>query len=89
MKNTAVILLSVLIMIATFSMHFGKRADSMINDKNNIISEKDLAYTVELHKTETTFCKRPFTSFLIESTANTFGVTIGLAFILVNFFFLG
>ena len=88
MKNAGVILLSILITFATFSMHFGKRADSMINDKNSIISEKDLVYTVELHKTETTFCKRPFTSFLIESTASAFGVTIGLAFILVNFFFL-
>jgi len=89
MKNSLVCILALLITFATFSMHFGKRADSMINDKNNIISEKDLVYTVELHKTETTFCKRPFTTFLIESTASNFGITIGLAFILVNFFLLG
>jgi len=55
MKNAAVILLSVLITFATFSMHFGKRADSMINDKNNIISEADLVYTVDLHKQKPLF----------------------------------
>jgi hypothetical protein len=78
-------ILAIALTIATFSMHFGKRADSMINDKNNVISEAYLQYVVDVHKLDPTFTRRPLTTLLIESCASAFKITTGLSFILVNF----
>lgn len=70
-------------------MHFAEKADSMINTKNHVISEAELQNIVDIHKTETTFCRRPFTTFLIERSAQVFSISTGLSFILVNFFLMG
>jgi hypothetical protein len=84
-KKAAPYILAILLTIATFSMHFGKRADSMINDKNNVISEAYLQYVVDVHKIDPTFTRRPLTTLIIESTAAQFTISTGLSFILVNF----
>ncbi|MBK9590783.1 MAG: hypothetical protein IPO32_04480 [Crocinitomicaceae bacterium] len=89
MKNAAVYLLSFLFMLAFLSTHFADKADSMLNEKNQIISESEIQYIVDVHKTEITFCRRPLTTYLVESASDFFQITIGFAFILVNFFLLG
>lgn len=81
-----VLLLALTLVGATLSLHFADKADSMLNDKNQIISEQTLTYVVELHQTDPTFNRRPLTTWLIQTCATTFHFSIGTAFILVNFF---
>lgn len=88
MKNGIAYILSFLIVTAILGLHFGDKADSMLNEKNQIISEQEIQYTVDIHKTEITFCRRPLTTYLVENTSSVFQLTTGWAFILVNFFLL-
>ena len=57
----------------------------MLNEKNDVISNVFLASQINYHKEFGPFARRPLTTFLIETTANLSGITLGRAFIWVNF----
>lgn len=59
--------------------------DSMLNEKNNVISNKLLTSQITYHKEFAPFARRPITTFLIESVVRYTGITAGSAFIRVNF----
>lgn len=88
MNKLGALVLCLALIIANLSMHLDKRCDSMINTKSNQISEAELAYIIDVHKTETTFCRRPLTTLIIENVALITGIGIGLSFVCVNYFLL-
>jgi hypothetical protein len=56
-----------------------------INKNRDIISNEHLSETVEFHKTEPAFARRPITTYLIEVVSKNSSLTIGESFTLVNF----
>ncbi len=77
-------LIGLLIMISLYC-HFTSRNDSMLNDKNNIISETYLQDMIVVHKTHETFKLRPLTTFLVENVANITNISTGTSFVVINF----
>ena len=59
--------------------------DSMLNEKNDVISNVFLTSQITYHKEFAPFARRPLTTFLIEKAASWLGITLGNAFIWVNF----
>lgn len=57
----------------------------MLNQKNSTVSNGYLTYMVNYHKELPAFSRRPLTTFLIETTSQVSGLTIGHSFILVNY----
>ncbi len=66
-------------------IHMSREVDSMLNERNTIISNGFLTSQINYHKTFAPFARRPMTSALIETTANSFNISLGKAFIWVNF----
>lgn len=62
--------------------------DSMLNENNNRISNGFLTSQIKYHKEFGPFARRPFTTWLIETTSETFGMKLGVAFVPVNFLLL-
>jgi hypothetical protein len=56
-----------------------------VNKEHRIISNQHLTETVISHKTQTAFAKRPLTTYFIEVLAFHTPLTIGEAFVAVNF----
>ena len=71
-----------------FLVHFSDQSDSMLNDFNRVVSNEYLTSAVEFHKSLPAFQKRPLTTFLINETVLRTKISIGTAFIIVNFLFL-
>lgn len=59
--------------------------DSMLNEKNTVISNVFLTSQIDYHKELAPFARRPLTTFLIENVSNRLGITLGESFIWVNF----
>lgn len=68
-----------------FQIHMSSDVDSMLNEKNNAISNVFLTSQITYHKEFAPFARRPLTTFLIERAASCLGITMGKAFIWVNF----
>ncbi len=68
-----------------FALHMSRSADSMLNEKNHVISNGFLTSQINYHKELPPFARRPLTTFLIESVADWFQIRPGVAFIWVNF----
>lgn len=62
--------------------------DSMLNENNTRISHGFLKSQIDYHQDIAPFARRPLTSFLMETTMDSFGLRSGHAFILVNFILL-
>ncbi len=60
----------------------------MLNEKNNTISNVFITSQITYHKEFAPFARRPLTTFLIESVSDWLGITLGKAFIGVNFLLL-
>ncbi len=60
----------------------------MLNENNNRISNGFLTSQIKYHKEFGPFARRPFTTWLIETTSETFGLKLGVAFVPVNFILL-
>jgi hypothetical protein len=58
-----------------------KKADSML-------SEESLAKAVSYHQENPVFMRRPVTTFFINHLASLSGLSTGMSFVLINFFFL-
>ena len=71
-----------------FGLHMSENMDSMLNENNNRISNGFLTSQIKYHKEFGPFARRPFTTWLIETTSETFGMKLGVAFVPVNFFLL-
>ena len=74
--------------VAIFGIHMLPSMDSMLNENNTQISHVFLKSQIDYHKEIAPFARRPFTTFLIESSSKVFGLKSGYAFIVVNFFLL-
>lgn len=62
--------------------------DSMLNEKNSIISNGFITSQIKYHTEFAPFARRPLTSYLVKSTSTSMGVSLGEAFVMVNFFLL-
>jgi hypothetical protein len=71
-----------------FWIHFSDKTNSMLNDFNRVVSNEYLTSVVDLHQSHPAFQKRPLTTFLIKKTALHTNISIGAAFIAINFLFL-
>ena len=71
-----------------FKIHMSSEVDSMLNEKNSIISNGFLTSQITYHKEFAPFARRPLTTYLIEKSSEWFGITLGKAFVWVNFFLL-
>jgi MFS family permease len=71
-----------------FEIHMSSGADSMLNERNNVISNGFLTSQITYHKEFAPFARRPLTTFLIEKTSSWLGITLGKAFVGVNFLLL-
>lgn len=78
-------MLSAVLVFFIFKIHMSSDVDSMLNEKNNVISNVFLTSQINYHKEFAPFARRPLTTFLIERTASWLGTTMGMAFIWVNF----
>lgn len=78
-------LLSAGLVFFIFEIHMSSDVDSMLNEKNNVISNVFLNSQITYHKEFAPFARRPLTTFLIERAASWMGITVGKAFIWVNF----
>ncbi len=76
---------SLLFVSVIFAIHMAPAADSMLNEKNQIISNGFLTSQINYHKELAPFARRPLTTFLIESAAHLLQLRPGPAFIWVNF----
>ena len=76
-------LIALVFVVADFGLHMSKHSDSMLNERNHVISNAFLTSQIQYHKELPPFARRPLTSWLIESTATTFGMRLGVAFIWV------
>ena len=80
--------LSLVCTLLIFGLHMSENMDSMLNENNNRISNGFLTSQIKYHKEFGPFARRPFTTWLIETTSETFGMKLGVAFVPVNFFLL-
>ncbi|WP_339710099.1 hypothetical protein [uncultured Kriegella sp.] len=80
--------LSLVCTLLIFSLHMSEKMDSMLNENNNRISNGFLTSQIKYHKEFGPFARRPFTTWLIETTSETFGLKLGVAFVPVNFILL-
>lgn len=85
MKTVLPFLIALVFVVADFGLHMSKHSDSMLNERNHVISNAFLTSQIQYHKELPPFARRPLTSWLIDTTANTFGIRLGVAFIWVNF----
>ena len=85
MKTFLPFLIALVFVLADFGLHMSKHSDSMLNERNHVISNAFLTSQIQYHKELPPFARRPLTSWLIDSTAKTFGMRLGVAFIWVNF----
>ncbi|MGB0999111.1 MAG: hypothetical protein ACPG4W_04170 [Flavobacteriales bacterium] len=60
----------------------------MLNDFNSVVSTEYLTSAVDYHQSHPAFRKRPITTFLIKETARHAEISIGMAFVIINFLFL-
>lgn len=84
----APLVVAFLFVILSFGLHMTEGSDSMLNTKNHILAQEELAITVQVHKSVPAFAQRPLTTFLIESFSGVTGAPLGTSFVLVNFFLL-
>lgn len=77
--------LSLVCTLLIFGLHMSENMDSMLNENNNRISNGFLTSQIKYHKEFGPFARRPFTTWLIETTSETFGMRLGVAFVPVNF----
>ncbi|MEC4264157.1 hypothetical protein VOP03_02260 [Muricauda sp. SYSU M84420] len=68
-----------------FEIHMSSDVDSIINEKNDVISNGFLTSQITYHKEFAPFARRPLTTLLIEQVSNGLGLTLGKAFVWVNF----
>lgn len=68
-----------------FEIHMSSDVDSMLNEKNDVISNGFLTSQITYHKEFAPFARRPLTTLLIEQVSNSLGLTLGKTFIWVNF----
>lgn len=80
--------LSLVCTLLIFGLHMSENMDSMLNENNNRISNGFLTSQINYHKEFGPFARRPFTTWLIETTSETFGMKLGVAFVPVNFLLL-
>ncbi|MDF0707741.1 hypothetical protein [Flagellimonas okinawensis] len=71
-----------------FKVHMLVEVDSMLNEKNDVISNGFLTSQITYHKEFAPFARRPLTTLLVEQVSNGLGITLGKAFVWVNFFLL-
>ena len=69
-----------------FKIHMSSEVDSMLNERNSIISNGFLTSQITYHKEFAPFARRPLTTYLIEKSSEWFDITLGKAFVWVNFF---
>ncbi|WP_026813089.1 hypothetical protein [Arenibacter certesii] len=68
-----------------FVLHMLPISDSMLNENNSKLSQVFLKSQIRYHQEFAPFARRPLTSLLIEGASGAFGITLGEAFVLVNF----
>ena len=68
-----------------FVIHMLPVSDSMLNENNTKLSQVFLKSQIRYHQEFAPFARRPLTSMLIEGTSGVFGISLGEAFVLVNF----
>ncbi|MCG2459696.1 hypothetical protein K8352_02935 [Flavobacteriaceae bacterium F89] len=85
MKTVLPYLIALVFVVADFGLHMSKHSDSMLNERNHVISNAFLTSQINYHKELPPFARRPLTTWLIESAAKTFSIRLGVAFIWVNF----
>ncbi|MCM4166998.1 hypothetical protein KCTC52924_01854 [Arenibacter antarcticus] len=71
-----------------FAIHMLPVSDSMLNENNTKLSQVFLKSQIRYHQEFTPFARRPLTSLLIEGASSVFGITLGEAFVLINFMLL-
>lgn len=76
---------SLVLVFFIFKIHMLSDVDSMLNEKNTVISNIFLTSQIDYHKELAPFARRPLTTFLIENVSNRLDITLGESFIWVNF----
>lgn len=71
-----------------YGIHMLPISDSMLNENNTKLSQVFLVSQIRYHQEFAPFARRPLTSMLIEGTSGVAGITLGEAFVLVNFLLL-
>ncbi len=84
-KNLFPYLLSAGFSLFIFEIHMLGEVDSMLNERNTVLSNGFLTSQITYHKEFAPFARRPLTTLLIETTSNWSGITLGKAFVWVNF----
>ncbi len=84
-KSLLPCLFSLGFVVFIYSIHMSSNVDSMLNEKNTIISNGFLTSQINYHKDFAPFARRPLTTWLIETTSSWLGISMGKAFIWVNF----
>lgn len=85
LKKLVPFFVSAVLTVLNLWIHMSKFSDSMLNQKNNIVSNGYLSYMVDYHNELPAFSRRPLTTFLIEATSRISGLNMGKSFILVNY----
>lgn len=78
-------LISASLTFLVYKIHMSSNVDSMLNEKNEVLSNGFLISQITYHKEFAPFARRPLTTFLIEQVSNGLGITLGKAFVWVNF----
>ena len=80
--------ISAVLVFVIFKIHMSSDVDSMLNEKNSIISNGFITSQIKYHSEFAPFARRPLTSYLVKRTSTLLEVSLGEAFVMVNFFLL-
>lgn len=88
MKKLTPYFLSLFLTVCVFLIHISGSANSMLNYNSTGISNDYLTIAVDYHNSYPAFQKRPLSTFIIQKTSTVLNISIGQAFIGINFSFI-